>query len=71
MVTVVVEIENNNKLVTHELEYKKEDLHIFNTLDKMLESLDIHRQIVVFDDTTDIEDGMYIQDYFKKYMNEI
>ena len=68
MVTVVVEIENNNKLVTHELKYKKEDLHIFNTIDKMLESLDIHRQIIVFEDD---KDGVYIQEYFKQYMDEI
>lgn len=68
MVTVVIEIENNSKLVTHELEYKKEDLHILNTIDKMLESLDIHRQITVFEND---KDGVYIQEYFKQYMDEI
>ena len=68
MITVVVEMTHNNKMITHELEYKKEDLHIFMTFDTILESLGLHRQIVVFDGD---KDGMYIKDYFEKYMNEV
>lgn len=68
MITVVVEITHNDKMITHELEYKKEDLHIFMTFDTLLESLNIHRQIVVYEDD---KDGMYIKEYFEKYMNEV
>lgn len=68
MITVVVEITHNDKMITHESEYKKEDLHIFMTFDTLLESLNIHRQIVVYEDD---KDGMYIKEYFEKYMNEV
>ncbi len=68
MITIVVEMTHNDKMITHELEYKKEDLHIFMTFDGLLESLGIHRQIVVFEDN---KDGMYIKEYFEKYMDEV
>ena len=61
--TVVVEVEHNNKLITEEFSFVKvTDLHYFSSFDRLLESIGIHRQVVVFEDN---KDGVYINEYIE------
>jgi hypothetical protein len=61
--TVVVEVEHNNKLITEEFSFVKvTDLPYFSSFDRLLESIGIHRQVVVFEDN---KDGVYINEYIE------